>query len=55
MIQLSKEMRVVKTAKNQIEIPSQQKSYVLIEPDKCDGVECSTSIDEWLENIERVI
>ena len=65
-IDLTKNTKVLKTARNQIEIPLLNKTYVLVEPEHPKkGVSPShdahslenniTSIDEWLDSIDRVI
>lgn len=69
-ITLSKSARVLKTAKNQMEIPSSDKTYIFLEVDKRDQAELggdpdgegsadhelfTCDIDKWIENIEKVI
>ena len=68
VIKLIKNSKVFKTAKNQIEIPTEKKTYILIEPEqKRQSIIISTKspekniddnirpIDDWIETLNNCI
>ncbi len=68
-ITLSKSTKVLKTAKNQLELPLNDKTYILLELDRKDQADCpdpegaqspthqifTNDIDKWIEAIEQVV
>jgi hypothetical protein len=65
-ITLAKTSKVLKTAKNQFEIPMGDKTYIFVEVDKKEQQEYTADpdgeselftndIDKWIETIEEVI